>query len=271
MMGGETEERERRADTVRGFAGELRRLRESAGNPSFRKMAGTSGFISHTTLHEAAGGTRFASWETTREFVRACGGDETEWRTRWERARDGLAARPPVAATAVSAVQERGNRRRLMVAVIVVAVLLLGVATLLVMVPGAGTDSAVPPAGPAVPGDGSRFIGDITIPDGSSVELGETFVKVWEIQNSGTVVWRQRFLQRDDLPASPDGCRTPDRIPVGDTLPNERVKISVTVTAPNKAATCMVKWKMVDPDGRQFFPTARPIYFLVHAVDSAQR
>ncbi|MEU8263466.1 NBR1-Ig-like domain-containing protein [Micromonospora sp. NPDC048999] len=66
------------------FAEQLRTLRIAAGNPSFRKMAGRSGRISHTTLHEAAAGTRFPSWETTREFVRACEADEVQWRRRWE-------------------------------------------------------------------------------------------------------------------------------------------------------------------------------------------
>ena len=41
------------------FAEQLRTLRTSVGDPSFRKMAGRSGRISHTTLHEAAAGTRF--------------------------------------------------------------------------------------------------------------------------------------------------------------------------------------------------------------------
>jgi hypothetical protein len=68
------------------FAEQLRALRSAVGDPSFRRMAGRSGRISHTTLHEAAAGTRFPSWETTREFVRACEADETEWRRRWEEA-----------------------------------------------------------------------------------------------------------------------------------------------------------------------------------------
>src|SRR3954453_17512984 len=66
------------------FAEQLRTLRTAVGNPRFRKMAGRSGRISHTTLHEAAAGTRFPSWETTREFVQACEADEVLWRRRWE-------------------------------------------------------------------------------------------------------------------------------------------------------------------------------------------
>src|SRR3954466_2193418 len=70
------------------FAEQLRTLRTAVGDPSFRKMAGRSGRISHTTLHEAAAGTRFPSWETTREFVRACEADEAEWRLRYDPERE---------------------------------------------------------------------------------------------------------------------------------------------------------------------------------------
>ena len=63
---------------VADFAAALRQLRLEAGKPSFRAMAGVSGAISHTTLHEAASGSRLPSWPTTRAYVQACGGREAE-------------------------------------------------------------------------------------------------------------------------------------------------------------------------------------------------
>ncbi|MFJ9607995.1 hypothetical protein ACIRS1_16795 [Kitasatospora sp. NPDC101176] len=65
------------------LAADLCRLRLDAGKPSFRTMAKTAGSISHTTLYEAASGSRVPSWPTTRAFVRACGGDEAQWQARW--------------------------------------------------------------------------------------------------------------------------------------------------------------------------------------------
>src|SRR4051794_2372055 len=81
---GAATESKQQVTAAKRFAEQLRILRAAVGDPSFRKMAGRSGRISHTTLHEAAAGTRFPSWETTREFVRACEADEPEWRLRWE-------------------------------------------------------------------------------------------------------------------------------------------------------------------------------------------
>jgi len=73
-----------RAESVEDFAEALRELRDSVGSPSFREMSGRSGAISHTTLHEATKGNRLPSWETTVEFVKACGADPAEYRERWE-------------------------------------------------------------------------------------------------------------------------------------------------------------------------------------------
>ncbi|MEU6236239.1 helix-turn-helix transcriptional regulator [Kitasatospora sp. NPDC047058] len=96
-------EREQPRTTAERFAAELRRLRQDAGQPSFRTMAKDAGSISHTTLYEAASGSRLPSWPTTRAYVRACGGDETEWQRRWsaaagaEPSRDARAVAPPPA------------------------------------------------------------------------------------------------------------------------------------------------------------------------------
>ncbi|MEV4458512.1 NBR1-Ig-like domain-containing protein [Microbispora sp. NPDC049633] len=75
-----------RAEAIEDFAAALRELRKSVGNPPFREMSGRSGAISHTTLHEATKGNRLPSWETTVEFVKACGADSAAYRERWERA-----------------------------------------------------------------------------------------------------------------------------------------------------------------------------------------
>ncbi|GAB1695095.1 NBR1-Ig-like domain-containing protein [Krasilnikovia sp. M28-CT-15] len=320
------------------LAEQLRDLRERAGRPSFRVMAGRSGRISHTTLHEAAAGHRLPSWETTREFVRACGADETEWRARWERAQPntpgadrtpGAPVRPdrahpappdpspsdadraeitsaaviPAARTtvdggpAVAAVRAEQTtavapardglgqeRRSILWAAATVLVVLTAVA--LVQVIGAdhnppaataggpvAAHDATPsspasgdPSAPLIPGDASRFVADVTVPDGSHYRVNEEFTKVWSIANTGTVGWHGRYLVPKDPPRNGDGteCRYPHRVPIGDTLPGEQVHISVRVVAARKPGVCWVGWKMVDAQGRMFFPSRRPVFFLVN-------
>ena len=297
------------------FAEQLRTLRAAVGDPSFRKMAGRSGRISHTTLHEAAAGTRFPSWETTREFVRACEADEAEWRRRWEDAQrsdlpdttDAPTAAPSVATTsepvpvaprepAVAAPRPSPEpavaapgpspelitgapRRRWQwlaaaaMAVAIVAVLGLTTRGRVQENPEAGARSPAPSSGSSaessdalIPGDASRFVGDVTIPDGTRVKVGAHFVKVWAFKNVGSVAWHHRFLAPSQPAADDEDCRVPSRVEIGDTLPGEQVMISVPVTAPSRPGRCWVSWKMVDEQGRAYFPSRRPVYFLVKVI-----
>ncbi|MEU5774162.1 helix-turn-helix transcriptional regulator, partial [Streptomyces venezuelae] len=56
------------------FAAELRRLREKAGSPPYRRLARDAHYSS-TTLADAASGRRLPSLPVTLAYVRACGGD----------------------------------------------------------------------------------------------------------------------------------------------------------------------------------------------------
>jgi hypothetical protein len=71
------------------FAGDLRRLRRSAGSPSYRELGSRANY-SAAALSEATAGRRLPSLSLTRAFVRACGGDVEDWTARWRR----LAAEP---------------------------------------------------------------------------------------------------------------------------------------------------------------------------------
>ncbi|MEK8104603.1 NBR1-Ig-like domain-containing protein [Micromonospora sp. M12] len=134
--------------------------------------------------------------------------------------------------------------------------------------PTASSSQAAPPSSTAfsdsmIAGDASKFVGDITIPDGTRVRVNEEFDKVWALANVGKVDWHNRFLARMDPTADGDGCQTPDRVPIGDTPPGEQVMIRVRVTAPSRPGKCWVSWKMVDENGQEYFPTRRPVYFMV--------
>ncbi len=247
-----------RTPELEAFMSELRKLRTRAGEPSFRKMAAKSGAVSHATLHLTVTGRRLQPWETVREFVRACDGDEEEWHARWQGLQLVLSAdstdREPEPARPFR--WWRSKRVLVPLAVVLIAAIATAVVILL---PG---DQE--PAGPPHPGDSSKFIADVTIPDETVVKPGTQFVKVWEIKNAGTVEWRNRFLRRTDLPVAPGACRTPERIPINDTAPQQHVQVTVTVnTPPTAPVDCKVFWKMVDEQDRELLPSRQPIYFSV--------
>ncbi|MET8983134.1 helix-turn-helix domain-containing protein [Streptomyces sp. NPDC004539] len=73
------------AGPIQRLAHELRELRERAGRPTYRRMAGQA-HVSTAALAQAASGTRLPSLDVLRAYVRACGGDPAEWETRWREA-----------------------------------------------------------------------------------------------------------------------------------------------------------------------------------------
>lgn len=75
------------------FAADLRKLRESAGNPKYLQMQRMTG-KSRTALAEAAGGDHLPTWETVAAYVNACNGDQSSWRVRWELVRDEVRRAP---------------------------------------------------------------------------------------------------------------------------------------------------------------------------------
>ncbi|MEQ4724155.1 helix-turn-helix domain-containing protein [Nonomuraea sp. B19D2] len=70
------------AGPVQAFAFDLRRLREKAGNPSYRKLAEHAHY-SAAALARAAAGNALPTLELTLAYVTACGGDIEEWQQRW--------------------------------------------------------------------------------------------------------------------------------------------------------------------------------------------
>ncbi|MEV4091369.1 WD40 repeat domain-containing protein [Streptosporangium saharense] len=81
------------------FAADLRLLRAKAGGPPYRELARHAHYSS-ATLADAASGRKLPSLAVTLAYVRACGGDASEWEARWrilaaESAVEKTAGEPP--------------------------------------------------------------------------------------------------------------------------------------------------------------------------------
>ncbi|NHI18074.1 hypothetical protein H9L10_04195 [Phycicoccus endophyticus] len=231
-----------RARAVEGFAGVLADLREDAGRPSFRVLAGRSGAISHTTLHEASQGRRLPSWETTVEYVRACGADPAGYRGRWEAARrEVLACSRPGAAGPRRRPTAGGSGRR------VLAVLGAAVATLAVL-GGAEAAAHLPSAGarPA-PGGAAVQAG----PSSGALSPGGTHTATVRLRNTGTLTWRSYVLRRLGPPQHAEDCQTIPEVPVPATAPGATTSVPVTVTAPLHPGPCVVRFALTGPQGRR--------------------
>lgn len=96
----------------------------------------------------------------------------------------------------------------------------------------------------------AELVSDVTIPDGTTLNPGESFTKTWRLRNAGTCAWNTEFdivfISGDQLSA-PAILDFPANVPVGGTI-----DISVNMTAPTGAGTYTGYWAFTGP-GRQVF------------------
>jgi hypothetical protein len=110
------------------------------------------------------------------------------------------------------------------------------------------------------------------------VSVNQIFEKIWEIQNTGKVEWKERFLQcmDEDIVSVNNDERTPVyslmlfplemKIPIPTTKPGKTVQIAVTFRAPAFPCTTISYWKMVDHNGDICFPGLEGIWCLVKVM-----
>ena len=130
-------------------------------------------------------------------------------------------------------------------------------------------------------GDHSSLVQDVTIPDNDIVYANQTFTKVWELQNTGKVAWKNRSYRCVDehlvlarreidgsLTAVLDANLEPETriIAVPDTPPGGIVRAKVNFKAPEQPCTVMSLWKMFDADGQMCFPEFTGIWCKVQVV-----
>ena len=76
--------------------------------------------------------------------------------------------------------------------------------------------------------DGAVLLRDVTIPDDTKINAGEKFTKTWEFQNVGTCPWINYAIKF----AAGDQMSAPLSAVIPATLSNQKVEISVELTAP---------------------------------------
>jgi uncharacterized protein YkwD len=81
--------------------------------------------------------------------------------------------------------------------------------------------------------DGAVLLRDVTIQDNTQVKANEKFTKTWEFQNTGTCPWINYKL----IFAAGDEMGAPLSAPVPVTVSNEKVQVSVDLTAPASNGT----------------------------------
>ncbi len=106
------------------------------------------------------------------------------------------------------------------------------------------------PASPTSSCNAAQFISDITIPDGTILEPGESFTKTWRVKNSGTCTWTTAYAA---VFSSGNAMGGPASQAIGGTVnPGQSVDISINFTAPTSTGDYTAYYKLRDAGGVLF-------------------
>lgn len=93
------------------------------------------------------------------------------------------------------------------------------------------------------------FLDDLTIPDGTLVAPGIELDKRWQVSNSGTCNWDERYrlnlIAGLDLGASPEQALYPARS-------GSQADVGILFTAPTEPGTYRSAWQAYSPQGEPF-------------------
>ena len=107
-------------------------------------------------------------------------------------------------------------------------------------------------AGPTPPAscDRAQFVTDVTVPDGTTFAPGTSFTKTWRFKNVGTCTWSTAYavvFDSGDKMGGPDLVNLPKAV-----APGQTVDVSVSLTAPDAAASYKGYWKFQNASGVRF-------------------
>jgi uncharacterized protein YkwD len=130
--------------------------------------------------------------------------------------------------------------------------------------PEAATTGTAAATSPASCRDSAILAEDVTYPDNTRVDAGETFTKTWKLQNTGTCTWSGYtvvFVDGDRMGA-------PDSVPVPETPPKASVEVSVQLTAPSADKIYRGNFRLVNAAGETVPMGAESIFWVQVVVGS---
>jgi hypothetical protein len=97
--------------------------------------------------------------------------------------------------------------------------------------------------------DNAIYVSDVTIPDGTVLAPGASFVKTWAFQNTGACTWSTNYSLTFVSGDLMGGVTTKLTQPVA---PTQQVQASVELTAPATAGTYTGYWRLANAQGNGF-------------------
>ncbi len=104
--------------------------------------------------------------------------------------------------------------------------------------------------------DDAVYVDDVTIPDGSEISPGATFVKTWRVRNTGISTWTPNYAVIYGW--SSDNWKSiknhpPAPAPIGKSVaPGEEVDVSITIKAPVESGYYQAVFRLRNDRGYPF-------------------
>jgi len=98
----------------------------------------------------------------------------------------------------------------------------------------------------------SQFVADLTIPDGTVLQPGEKFNKIWQVKNTGTCRWDEGFGLVIWAGPSMDGYASYFSANDQPVEPGGIVDMAIQMRAPEKSGEYVAHWTMIDDQGKTF-------------------
>src|ERR1700690_2031365 len=111
--------------------------------------------------------------------------------------------------------------------------------------------------------DNSVYISDVSIPDNTIIDSGQTFTKTWMFQNTGSCAWDANytltFISGDQM----SGVNTSIDTSVAS---GAQAELSVSLTAPSTAGNYTGYWQLANDSGVTF---GAEVYVLIDVTEDA--
>ena len=123
------------------------------------------------------------------------------------------------------------------------------------------TTTATPPTPPSatpqpptltpLPCNLAAFVQDVTVPDDSNIQTGQSFTKIWRLKNIGTCTWTSSYQLVFDH-GNQMGGPVSQALTSGTVAPGAMVDISVALIAPTTEGSYQGFWRLRDPSNVLF-------------------
>jgi len=95
----------------------------------------------------------------------------------------------------------------------------------------------------------ARFVADVTIPDGTEILPGTTFVKIWKMRNDGEVTFPSETKLKN---VGGDLMEGPEHVMVESIVPDGEFQVPLELTAPQRPGRYIGYWRLQTGEGVNF-------------------